>query len=167
MDEGVEELDLERRGGSPIDARCAPTREQSTAYHDSTGTPGGLSVLSSSVSADESHSAAGPRHADGHEAAGTPDTRMAPASTVLTDSYLCPYCAKALTAQAAGRKKHIRKCQAASRGSRKKQCGYPNCDGHGSVLDGYVHPSRVHSGLFLTNANCSWGTVLDNAKCFL
>ena len=91
MDEGVEELDLERRGGPPIDARSDPTREQSTAYPDSTGTPGGVSVWSSSTAADQSHSAAGPRHADGHEAAGTSDSRMAPASTVRTDSHLCPY----------------------------------------------------------------------------
>ena len=50
----VEECDLERRGGPPIDDRCDPTREQSTTYPDSTGTPGGVSVQSISVASDQS-----------------------------------------------------------------------------------------------------------------
>ena len=138
MHEGVQECDLERRGAPPIHDRCDPTREPSTAYPDSTGTPGSVYVQSSSVALGHSHSAAAVHHANEHEAAEIPDSSTAPASTVRTDSHLCPYCCKALTAQVAGRKNHMKKCRAGSKGSRHKQCSYPNCDGHGSVLDGYV-----------------------------
>jgi len=155
MDEGVEEWDLERRAGPLSDDPCDPTREQSTVYPDSTGTPGGVSVCSRSESSDQSHSVAASRLANAHEAAGIPDSRKGPASTVRTDSDLCPYCSKALTAHATGRTKHMKKCQAASKGSRKKQCSYPNCDGQGSVLDGYVSRPKPPC----SPESCSYCTV--------